>query len=98
MPAPFAALETRLNSAVLRRLANAEGTLAGVPVSGIFRSPYQVDELTGGVVGSVPEFELASSAVPPAVVGQPLVIGAVTWKVVESMPDGTGLTTLRLRS
>ena len=60
MPAPFAALEARANSAVFKRLSNATATLAGLPVSGIFDSAYQLDELTGGVAGSAPVFVLAS--------------------------------------
>lgn len=97
MAAPFAALETRVNAAVFKRLANSDATLAGVAVSGIFRNPYQMDEITGGVAGSAPEFDLLSSSVPASVVGASLVIGATTYKVVETMPDGTGVTTLRLR-
>lgn len=97
MAAPFAALETRVNAAVFRRLANADATLAGLAVSGILRKPYQVDELTGGVAGSAPEFDLLSSSVPANVIGATLVVGAATYQVVESMADGTGVTTLRLR-
>lgn len=75
-----------------------QATLAGAAVRGIFDNAYQVDEFTGGAAGSVPSFMLASSSVPANVIGQALVIGAATWKVVETMPDGTGVTTLRLRS
>ncbi|MGH6625145.1 MAG: head-tail joining protein [Burkholderiaceae bacterium] len=97
MPAPFAALEARLNSAVFKRLPNADATLAGLPVSGIFDNAYQLDELSGGVAGSAPEFDLLSSSVPANVQGLLLVVNGTTYKVVEPMPDGTGMTTLRLR-
>lgn len=73
-------------------------TLAGVAVRGIFDNAYQMDDLTGGVAGSAPSFTLRTSDVPSNVIGASLVIGAVTWKVVETMPDGTGVTTLRLRT
>ena len=72
-------------------------TLAGVAVRGIFDSGYQLDALTGGVAASEPVFVLASSAVPANAQGLLLVVNGVTYKVVEPMPDGTGITALRLR-
>lgn len=98
MPAPFAALEARVNAAVFKRLANADATLNGVPVQGIFDAEYALEDLGGGVAASGPVFTLASSAVPANVAGATLVVGAVTYKVVEPMPDGTGVTVLRLRT
>ncbi len=98
MAAPFAALEARVNRAVFARLSNATATLAGLPVSGIFDNAYQLDELTGGVAGSAPVFVLASSDVPANVAGLSLIVNGSTYKVVEPMPDGTGMTTLRLRT
>lgn len=98
MPAPFAALEVRVNAAVFKRLANADATLNGVAVQGIFDAAYALEDVGGGVAVSGPVFTLASSAVPANVAGATLVVGGVTYKVVEPMPDGTGVTMLRLRT
>jgi len=70
--------------------------LNGAPVSGVFSNGYADQEYGGSA--SAPSYMLATSAVPGAVVGMPLVVNAVTYKVVETMPDGTGITTLRLRT
>ena len=98
MSAPFAALEARVNAAVVKRLSNADATLAGVAVQGIFDSAYALEDVAGGVSAYGPVFTLASSAVPAVVAGLTLVVNGSSYKVVEPMPDGTGLTVLRLRA
>lgn len=98
MTAPFAFLEARANAAVMKSLANAEATLGGVAVTGIFDNGYDEQSIAMGVAGTAPVFTLASASVPAGVIGLSLLIGAVTYKVVESMPDGTGITRLQLRA
>ena len=73
-------------------------TLAGAPVRGIFDDSYAAEDLGGMVAASGPVFTLASSDVPAVVAGAALVVGGVTYKVVEPMPGGTGVTVLRLRT
>lgn len=73
-------------------------TLAGVAVAGIFDNGFDEQALAMGMAASTPVFTLASAAVPAQVIGLPLVIGAVTYQVVEAMPDGTGVTRLQLRT
>jgi hypothetical protein len=73
-------------------------TLGGVAVRGIFDGAYAVQDLGGEVAGSTPAFTLPSASVPANPVGLALVVGGATYKVVEPIPDGTGVTTLRLRS
>jgi hypothetical protein len=75
-----------------------DATLAGVAVKGIFDNQYLLEDVGGGVAVSGPVFTLASSAVPANVAGATLVVSGVTYKVVEPMPDGTGVTALRLRT
>ena len=72
-------------------------TLAGLPVVGIFDAEYQLQDMASGIMASAPVLTLASADVPPNVVGTSVVVGVVTYKVVEPMPDGTGITALRLR-
>lgn len=72
-------------------------TLNGVAVVGIFDNAYELEDMGGGVSASGPAFTLPSSFVPSPVIGLPLVIGSATYKVVEPMPDGSGITKLRLR-
>lgn len=98
MAAPFAVLQTRLNRAVFSRLSNADGVLAGVAVQGIFDNAYAMQDVGGEVFASGPVFTLASNAVPANVAGATLVVGGVSFKVVEPMPDGQGVTMLRLRA
>jgi hypothetical protein len=76
----------------------SNATLAGVAVTGIFDKDYIDLDAGGSVAGSGPVFTLASSSVPANVAGAALVVGGVTYKVVEPMPDGTGVTLLRLRT
>lgn len=78
-------------------------TLDGVAVSGILDSGFEDPTLAGfGVVGSSPKFMLAASSVPSHPEGKALVIasglGAGTYKVTQSYPDGTGITVLHLLS
>lgn len=75
-----------------------DATLGGVAVVGIFDSNYELEDMGGGVSASGPAFTLPSSSVPSPVIGLSLVIGAATYKVAEPMPDGSGVTKLRLRT
>jgi len=100
MTAPFAALEARLNSAVMRRLANTVATLDGVTVSGIFDQAY-VSALDVASIG--PGLLLATADTKAVqidtsqvrILDGPYAGPAYTVRGIE--PDGTGLTVLRLR-
>lgn len=72
--------------------------LGGQPVRGLFDSEYLVQDLGSGMASTSPAYTLPSSSVPAPVVGVALVVGGVSYKVVESKPDGTGVTVLRLRA
>ena len=97
MSAAFAALESRVNSSVFNRLSNAVATLNGTEVQGIFDNDYDAAGVgLSGMAGSTPVFKLATNLVPPSSVGLPLVVGGRTYHIVESHPDGTGLTLLML--
>jgi hypothetical protein len=98
MATRFSVLEARLNEAVFSRLSNVETTLAGVTVRGIFDKEYLLEDLGGGIATSGPVFTLASADVPAIVAGLALVVNGLTYKVVEPMPDGAGVTVLRLRT
>jgi len=74
----------------------APGLLDGVDVEGIFDNAYFDQDMAGS--GSTPRYTLPSSAVPANVVGMALVVGGTTYKVAEPMPNGTGVTALRLRT
>jgi len=71
-------------------------TLNGAAVVGIFDNGYQDQEFGGSA--STPSYMLPAASVPGGVVGMTLVCNSITYKVVETMPDGTGITTLRLRT
>jgi len=71
-------------------------TLGGAPVEGIFDNAYFDQDMGGS--GSAPAYTLPTSSVPANVVGMALVVGGTTYKVAEPMPNGTGVTALRLRT
>lgn len=72
-------------------------TLAGVPVVGIFDAEYLLVDLGSGIESSGPALTLPSANVPASVGGVAVLVNGKTYKVVESKPDGTGITVLRLR-
>ena len=113
----FAALESRVNGAVIRRLSNriAQCTPPGGgltrDVPGLFDAEY-AEQLDGMVGGSTPVFTSSSGLVYDLTAGATIVVpsvpqtmpdgseqvwASVTYEVVEPMPDGSGLTMLRLR-
>ena len=95
MSAPFAALETRVNAAVIAHCANATADFgAGVTVEGVFQREYQ-EAL--GVAGNRPVFT-ALAADLPAITHRSTVceINGADYTVMESHPDGTGNTLLVL--
>jgi hypothetical protein len=76
----------------------SSATLAGTAVQGLFDNAYGAFDMGGDVAGSGPTFTLPTASVPGVVVGTNLVVNAVTYKVTEHHPDGTGLSLLRLRT
>lgn len=100
MASAFAALEQRVNTAVVARVSNAEaaiGTASPVPV--IFDKPYLAG-LGGFAESSVPQCSGKSDDLASAVQGTAITITAsgiaVGYRVTEHQPDGTGFTTLFL--
>jgi hypothetical protein len=76
-------------------------TLNGAGVVGIFDQAYEQGTVgLAGMSSGQPVFTLPSSSVPAGVVGKSLVLaaglGAGSYLVAESQPDGTGLTVLVL--
>lgn len=98
MATTFAALEQRLNSAVLSRLSNATATLpGGAQVAVIFDMPGVVASVGPmGMQTEAPACTVASEALPADIVGQPITIGAMAFTVTAHEPDGTGMSRLWL--
>lgn len=93
MPAPFAALESRVNSAVIARLSNAMATIGGVDIAVIFDNGYAAFDM---ISGSKPAIKALASDVAAVSEGTALKVNAVDYTVSEIHPDGTGLTVLLL--
>lgn len=72
-------------------------TLNGVAVTGIFDNAYDDQAVAMGIASTGPIITLPSASVPSPVVGLSLVVNSTTYKVVDAMPDGTGITRLQLR-
>lgn len=101
MATDFAALEARLNTTVMKTLANTAATLGGQPVAGILTAGF--DDLTyagPGPAGSSPSLVLPAASVPAKPDGLQLVITSGVaqgnYKVTSHEPDGTGFVTLHL--
>ena len=97
MAATFAALETRVNRAVLSRLSNTDATVNAVGVSGIFDNGYMLGNVgMHGMASSQPSLTIATADVPATPVGAAVVVGAVSYLVASHEPDGSGLSRLVL--
>lgn len=92
----FAALESRLNSVVMAKMANATASFNGITVSGIF-TDRAADAF--GVAGSKPTFtcRFADVCTIPSLRGQALQITgpaglklADWYTVADAQPDGAG--------
>lgn len=103
MDAPFAALEQRVNRAVLGRLSNAKVRIgAAKDVIGIFDNDYVVAEVgAAGMSATAPAVTLRTCDLPPgchtgASVEIEYLGGRSWWRLAEHQPDGTGLSVLLL--
>jgi hypothetical protein len=96
MPAPFAAIENLVNQRAVGMLANAEADFGGgLIVSGVFdASPVQLFDVVDAVR---PQFRCLASLVATVTEGDSVTINAVSYKVANVDPDGTGMTTLVLK-
>jgi hypothetical protein len=75
-----------------------DGTLVGQPVRGIYDAAYLLAPMgASGISAAQPAFTLASASVPAQVFQALLVIPQGSFKVIESQPDGTGVTVLILQ-
>lgn len=73
------------------------GTLAGLPVRGIYDGPTITASLGEiGADAAEPQFELPSTMVPANSYGLTLVIPQGTFSVRQHLPDGTGMSLLLL--
>lgn len=78
-------------------------TVAGgspVPIEVIKDDDYELlgeAEAAPGIEGSIPQLTVNDDQLPSGVAnGDELTIGTTNYKVIEFMPDGTGMTVLRL--
>ena len=99
MPAPFAALQDRVNRALDRHLTNALAEVDGMadPVAVEFDDPYAAlfDDQADA---AAPECWGPVAALGGLVRGDALRIDGKPFEVVRSKPDGTGRVHLILRS
>lgn len=86
----------RVTARALLRFAEP-AQLNGAEVRGIFESAYQGDTFGQLVAENFgPTFTCLSADAPREVHGAPLVVTGVTYRVIQVMPDGNGVTVLRL--
>jgi hypothetical protein len=94
----FAALEAKANAALLRHLANAQATVAGVAVQGVFGNGYAVGQVGAlGIASTQPSLTLLTTQVPAEPIGQAVLVAGQAYAVDAHEPDGTGISRLLLR-
>lgn len=97
MPAPFAALEARINRAVGRRLPNAEAAHQGGEPFGVIFDTNAV-RWEEGVESVGPEAAFDLSQAPGLKSGHELTINGAVYKVTGGLsPDSSGWVTVQLR-
>ncbi len=93
MPAPFAALESRVNASVFAHLANATADFAGTAVEGIFDAEYLP---AIGVESTSPAFTCSIADLPSGYRTATVTIRSIDYVITGDQPDGTGITVLLL--
>lgn len=104
MPAPFAALEARVNAVVRQRLCNCTVTAGGLVFDAIYEAPGEA-VMDGLVAATQPRL----TAVPVGIAAQlqrgealafsdPATGLTVTYQMVQREPDGAGFSMLYLRA
>jgi hypothetical protein len=93
----FAALETRANAAVMRRLANARARRVGDATDFAVIFDRRFVEVAGDVGATYPVATAQDSDLTGFASNETQVeIGAVTYTVRDIQPDGTGMSVLVL--
>src|SRR5690606_22810520 len=96
MSGAFAALESRVNRAVMHRLSNAMAIIGGSAVPVVFDRLY-TEALDGDAAGYTPTVMGRDADLAGATYGAAMVVQGVSYTVTSVEPDGTGLTRLQLR-
>ena len=97
MAANFAALESRLNTAVFAHLSNTTAIVSGVEVAAIFDNDSTLGAVGPyGMASTQPVLTLATASVPVNPVGQAAVVNGASYLVASHEPDGTGISRLLL--
>ena len=96
MPAPFAALQQRVNRAVLGHLADAMAQVgAGEPFAVLFQQPYTAPFDTQ-IDAAEPECLGAAADLAGVERGTAITIDGRAYQVLRAEPDGTGMVRLVL--
>ncbi len=100
MPAPFAALEARVNSVVFARLPNVVASIdGGEPFGAIFEDAYAVGNVGAlGMASSQPVMVVPSARVPAGAEGRPVIVDGVSYRIGTAEPDGGGTVRLMLEA
>jgi hypothetical protein len=98
MPAPFATLQSRVNQAVVSRLATHTATIGGLQVEVMFDREYLAPGLGGsGISSGQPSVRALVADLPAILVGSTAVsVAGGSYVVAEARPDGMGMTRLML--
>lgn len=87
----FAAAQTRANTAVISRLANATVVRGAASFSGIFDADH-IAALNGMIDAQGPQVLCASTDLAGATLRTAIAVDGVPYTVRAMHPDGTGLT------
>jgi hypothetical protein len=95
MAAPFAAIESRINEAATKHLANVTADFgSGLLVESIFDNGYQ--ESLGLVAGTAPQLLCRAASIASVNRGASVTVNGSTYTVAEIHADGIGMKRLIL--
>lgn len=98
MPAPFTALESRINAAVGARLSNALATFNGGEEFGVVFDRVPVQLVDGYAESAGPEASFDIARTPALAYSSVLLIDGVSYVVTGGLePDQSGWVTVQLR-
>jgi len=94
----FAALKSRVNAAVMAKLADAVATIDAVEIDVMFDNEYEVaDSGFSGFAAFIPAIHCSESDVSSVIVGTAVSVDGTAYEVADIQPDGDGGITLVLK-
>lgn len=94
----FSTLKSRVNAAVMAKLADATATIDGVNINVMFDNAYELaDTGFSGFAATSPAIHCSAADVSGVAVGTAVTVDGTAYEVADIQPDGDGGVTLVLK-